>query len=646
METDKIICASWIGRFGNRCHSYLYGKHIEEKFGQKFYVGQTWDGSVLFNNPTPVVDPNFNSVRFIYAGGAEKLPEFKTNKERLDKYNSEFGDSVELIDPVHRKNYGKRNTAFISLVTDCGWFYENVSLSEIKKYFEFSAEVKQTDLYKELEDQQGTYDIAHFRRTDISKANYAGGHSMVSKKSYTDAFGEFGADPKNITWVSDEREIGWNWDKKIPSIGGRVIPWLPDFLKLVFARRIFRSNSSFSLFASWISNAEIFAPRLHKYAPGQELDFKFVRGNHPHWMSVKGVHASYEFAINDNLNKRNIKMETDNKININQKVTRPSNLDTKSMLGNKIVMVHWNGRFGNRVFSYMFGKTYADRHGLDFYLPSEWEGTRLFVNSGVKIVSDDMLRLEVNQSKKPMDSLEYRREAVARYNQKTGDNLQFFNPDSSGHQEHKNVFFDNLCIHSDQNFKSYNRGKLLEWLEFSPEVKNLDIYKRLEDKQGTYDIAHLRRDDISNANYNKNNMQAYSVVDKQSYLNAFSKFGYDPNSIEWTTDDWTGKWGVGKPTVRGGWNYPVGSKVIPDVLFDWLPDFLRLYFARTVFRGNSSFSWVAAFLNPNIKVYSPVLTQRKTYRGTSDELLFEFVEGNEPHWMNLKGTHCDTIEIH
>ena len=63
--------------------------------------------------------------------------------------------------------------------------------------------------------------------------------------------------------------------------------------------------------------------------------------------------------------------------------------------------------------------------------------------------------------------------------------------------------------------------------------------------------------------------------------------------MEWTTDDWTGKWGVGKPTIRGGWQYPVGSKVIPDVIFDWLPDFLRLYFARTIFRGNSSFSWVA-----------------------------------------------------
>ena len=644
METNKIICASWIGRFGNKCHSYLYGKHIEEVFGQKFYVARNWEGSVLFNNPAPLADPEFTNINFIYAGGGERQPEFKKNQERLNNYNSKVGDSIKLIDPIHRKNYGKPNSAYISLVTDCNWVYENIKLSQIKKYFEFSDEVKNTDLYKELQDKQGTYDVAHFRRTDISKKSYVGGHSMVSKQSYLNAFRKFETSTSDIVWVSDERDFGWTYDKKIPVVGGRTINWLPDFLKIVFARKIFRSNSSFSLFASWISDAEVFAPWLHKYAPGEEIDFNFVRGNHPHWMSVKGVHASYEFAIKNDLNgKKHIKMETHK---INKKVVNPTSTKSSSMSGDKIVMVHWNGRFGNRVFSYMFGKTYADRYGLDFYLPSEWEGTHLFVNSGVKIIPDDTLRLEVNQSKKPMDSLEFRQGAINRYNQSTGDSLKFFNQDASGQQEHRNVFFDNLCIHSNANFKSYNKQKILEWLEFSDEVKNLDVYKRLEDKQGTYDIAHLRRDDISNANYNKTNMQAYSVVSKQSYLNAFNKFGFNEQNMEWTTDDWTGKWGVGKPTLRGGWAYPTGSKRIPEVMFDWLPDFLRLYFARTIFRGNSSFSWVAGFLSPTAKVYSPVLTQRKTYMNASDEVLFEFVEGNEPHWMNLKGTNCDTIEIH
>ena len=173
----------------------------------------------------------------------------------------------------------------------------------------------------------------------------------------------------------------------------------------------------------------------------------------------------------------------------------------------------------------------------------------------------------VNQTKKPMDSLDYRSKAIDEYNKKYNDTCVYFNPDRQGTQVHKNIFFDSLCIHSKENFRMYDKQKILKWLEFSDEVKNLDVYKRLEDKQGTYDIAHLRRDDISNANYNKNNMQGYSVVSKQSYLNAFKKFGYDVDQMEWTTDDWTGKWGVGKPTVRGGWQYPVGSK---DILILYL----------------------------------------------------------------------------
>jgi len=648
LEQNKIICASWIGRFGNRCHSYLYGKHIEQKFNQKFYVGSEWDGSVLFKNPAPVADESFTRNNFIYAGGAWKGEPFKKNKKVIDRYNENFNDNIEFIDPVLKRNYGKTNTAFISLVTDCNWFYEQIDLSDLRRYFEFSDELKQTDMYRELEDAKGTYDVAHFRRTDIAGKNYQGGHSMVSRKSYGAAFAKFGQDPTKVTWISDEQNVGWSWNKPIPSIGGRKIPWLPDFLKIVFARNIFRSNSSFSLFASWISDTDnIYSPLLHEYTPGEVNDYNFVKGNHPHWMSVKGVHASYQFAIKNDIKKKVTSTMNDTQNQSSKKVVVSTTEDNEmQMLGDKIVMVHWNGRFGNRVFSYMFGKHYAHKYNLDFYLPSAWEGSRLFVDSGVKTITSDKLRLQVNQSKKPMDSIEYRKTAIQNYNQRTGDNLVYFNPDTQGKNEHRNVFFDSLCIHSDANFRDYDKAQQLQWLEFSDEVKNLDVYKRLEDKQGTYDIAHLRRDDISNANYNKRNVQAYSVINKQSYTKAFQKFGFCSNCVEWTTDDWTGKWGVGTPQVRGGWNYPVGSKVIPDVMFDWLPDFLRLYFARTIFRANSSFSWVAGFLSPTAKVYSPVLTDRKTYMGETDELNFEFVEGNEPHWMNLKGSHCDSIEIH
>ena len=69
-----------------------------------------------------------------------------------------------------------------------------------------------------------------------------------------------------------------------------------------------------------------------------------------------------------------------------KKVVVSTKSDDQKKNGDKIVMVHWNGRFGNRVFSYMFGKHYANKYNLDFYLPSAWEGTKLFVDSGVKLL--------------------------------------------------------------------------------------------------------------------------------------------------------------------------------------------------------------------------------------------------------------------
>lgn len=635
MDSNKVICIDWIGRFGNKCHSYLYGKHIEKKFNQKFYIPRAWEGSVLFKNPAPVVSNNFSSVDFLYSGGSSNTKQFTINEQKIKSYNEKYNDSISFIDPCDINTYGKKNVAFNNLVTDADWFFEQIKLSDIKEFFEFSDELKQTDLYKSMEDAQGTYDVAHFRRTDISRKHYKGGHSMVSKQSYYDAFKKFSVDHKDVVWVSDEPNFGFKYEKQIPLLNGKKINWLPDFLKLVFARNLFRSNSSFSVWAGWLGDAKVFSPWLHEYSPGKEIDFNFVLGNHPHWMAVKGVHSCYQFNIKNDLKEN--KME-----NVQTKKTEVKIKSKKD----QVVMVHWNGRFGNRVFSYMYGRTLADKFNMDFYLPSEWEGTHLFKDKGYKVIEDDELRMRVNQTHPSMDNINFRMDAISDYNKRNNSNIQYINPDKFEDFGKTNVFYDSLCVHSCEVFNQYSKKKILKWFEFTDEVKNLDIYKKLEDIQGTYDIAHLRRDDISNANYNKKNPQAYSVVSKQSYLNAFKKFEFDVNKMQWTTDDWTGKWGVGKPKHgHGGWSYPEGSKKIPNIIFDWLPDFLRLYFARNIFRGNSSFSWVAGFLSPTATVYSPVLHTRKIFRNNSDETEFEFVKGNHPHWFNISGARCDEIKI-
>src|SRR5438477_7694812 len=95
----------------------------------------------------------------------------------------------------------------------------------------------------------------------------------------------------------------------------------------------------------------------------------------------------------------------------------------------RIILIHWNGRFGNRMHSYAYGAEYAAAFEMDFYLPSPWEGFRLFARRPCQILEDDELRLFLNQSIAPFDSLEWRLRAIDRYSQRIGRSIQIFNPD-------------------------------------------------------------------------------------------------------------------------------------------------------------------------------------------------------------------------
>jgi hypothetical protein len=193
----------------------------------------------------------------------------------------------------------------------------------------------------------------------------------------------------------------------------------------------------------------------------------------------------------------------------------------------------------------------------------------------------------------------------------------------------------NHCAYNPAIFAGMSRRHLKSVFEFSDEVMRLEAYKRYSDMQGLYDVAHLRRDDISDPNYNRTHVQGYSVISKESYRRAFRKFGYAEEEIAWVSDDYTGKWHVGrKARFRGGWDYPAGSQYLPVVIFDWLDDFLKLYFARTIFRANSSFSWWAACLSPTARVFSPVLDRWHIYGVDGmEEIDVDFVEGNHPHYL-------------
>ena len=294
---------------------------------------------------------------------------------------------------------------------------------------------------------------------------------------------------------------------------------------------------------------------------------------------------------------------------------------------------HWIGRFGNRMHQYAYGMTYSYLNKVPFILPSEWEGTKLFKNPNLKILEQE-IRQELYEVRDEDCESEIRKNIIKKFY----PTVKFINPtdefENYSSYDHP-VCFDNLCAYSESIFSKMSKKYLLKIFEFSDEVKNSKAYKYWSNKAGTYDIAHLRRDDIADPEYNKNYEQGYSVISKKSYISAMNYYGFNPNNIEWTSDDYLQEWHKDrKETIRLGWDYPEGSEYRSDIIFDWLEDFLRIYFAKNIFRANSSFSWWAAFLSPTATVYSPVLDKQVIYGVESyTEINVRFVKGNYPHWM-------------
>lgn len=299
-----------------------------------------------------------------------------------------------------------------------------------------------------------------------------------------------------------------------------------------------------------------------------------------------------------------------------------------------LLQLRWTGRFGNRLVQYAYGATYAKQNEVEFWLPADWEGTRLFRQQIHRVIEHPEIRLALMCPDEGAASNQKRMNAVRKHYPDAELMDVELAADPYLNPEHP-VCHANGCTYNPKVFTGMSKSHLKTLCEFSDEVTRLDTFKRYFDVQGMYDVAHLRRDDISNVQYNRTHGQGYSVISKDSYSRAFKKFGYSEGAIDWVSDDYTGKWHVGrKVRSRGRWEYPTGSQYIRGMIFDWLGDFLKLYFARTIFRANSSFSWWAALLSPTARVFSPVLDRRHIYGVDGmEEITVDFVEGNHPHWM-------------
>lgn len=106
----------------------------------------------------------------------------------------------------------------------------------------------------------------------------------------------------------------------------------------------------------------------------------------------------------------------------------------------------------------------------------------------------------------------------------------------------------------------------------------------------------------------------YPVVSVKSYELFAAVYGIP--KIAWITEE--------TPTVC--------PEFMGDLAF--LPDFYRLMRAEILLRGNSTFSWLAACLNENGRIFAPVIAGLEGGK----EHDCQFVEGNWPRFANLEFT--------
>ena len=162
----------------------------------------------------------------------------------------------------------------------------------------------------------------------------------------------------------------------------------------------------------------------------------------------------------------------------------------------------------------------------------------------------------------------------------------------------KNFEVYGYCQH--QNCMIYTKKQAQSW--FKIQKKWLDILEEIVPTNEL--VAHQRLGDYEG--------YGYCVVKKESYLDACDKFGLDKNKLVFVTEE-----------------NPIIHEEFEKAGIGFLPDFYRLIKAKTLLRGNSTFSWWAAVLGNANKVYSPVIDGKISWQD------IDFVEGNHPKFACL-----------
>ena len=231
MSIVSISCLGSFGRFGNQLFQYAFAKAYADRHGSILQT-PAWVGQKLFEH---INDPPIT----------KQLPKTSVDNVPWGKVD------IDLFGYFQFK--------------ECFDYY---SLTWLRQLFQFGHR------WLLMFPKEGQYVAAH-RRSGDYLTKHQRVYCTVKEESFIRAYREFNLDNQRLIWVSEERP---NTDDRLTT----DVSFLKDFMILMNADVLLRSNSTFSWWAGTLGSGAVYSPIV-----GDHLglsDVPFVKGNYPRFL--------------------------------------------------------------------------------------------------------------------------------------------------------------------------------------------------------------------------------------------------------------------------------------------------------------------------------------------------------------------------
>ena len=250
----SVSCLGKQGRFGNQLWQYAFAKTYALENGFDLQVPSDWMGRKLFN----ITDPPLTEI----------FPKTELDELPIEKH------SIDLNGYYQHQRFA-----------DC------MDVDQVKAFFKFK------DIWLDnFSKSKEYYIVCHFREGDF---NILPQYCTIKPRSYMDAARDFGYNTNDVVCVAEglkksEDSRNYSEDK---TYGGNI-DFLYDFFLLMNADIIFRSNSTFSWWAAFLSgeNTKVYSPIVQGLAGQRSVPVKFVEGNWPCHMEIDERHSDIYFG--------------------------------------------------------------------------------------------------------------------------------------------------------------------------------------------------------------------------------------------------------------------------------------------------------------------------------------------------------------